>query len=239
MIAAAALSCGITVTIQKKYIPVNAAGWIILIAGFGVLSLMKLDSTQSQWLGYQVLCGAGMGLLVCVLYFILTDVAKLILIKFPAPLFAVLAPLPVERNATALAFFTFLRTFAQTWGITIAGTILQNELTKRLPTDFVSQFPGGAEIAYAAIPVIGTLPEPLRTQVREAFASSLSVIWKVMIGVSGAGLLSLLLMKEIPMNMEMDEKYGLRETSAASSDQNFSERSIQGGSVVMQEKLTV
>ncbi|KAI0701971.1 iron permease [Cytidiella melzeri] len=198
-IAAFALMSGIIVTVQKKYVPVNVAGWILLVVGFGVLSLLKYDSTQSQWLGYQVICAAGIGLL------------------FPSPLFAVVAPLPVSRNAAALAFFAFVRAFAQTWGITIAGTILQNELAKRLPAAFVSQFPGGSELAYAAIPVIVDLQDPLRTQVREAFAASLSLVWKVMIGISGAGLLSVLMLKEVPMNMEMNEKYGLHEEDRGST----------------------
>ncbi|KAI0088174.1 MFS general substrate transporter [Irpex rosettiformis] len=215
MIAAGALTSGIAVQVQKKYVPVNVAGWIFMMVGFGVLSLMRLDSSKSQWLGYQVLIGVGVGLL------------------FPSPLFSVLAPLPVERNAAALAFFAFTRAFAQTWGITIAGTILQNELTKRLPTDFISQFPGGSEIAFAAIPVIGNLSEPLRTEVREAFATSLSMIWKIMAGISGAGLLSLLLLKEIPMNMEMNEKYGLHGDNSGKND----DKSEKGNAIVSEETV--
>ena len=124
-----------------------------------------------------------------------------------------MAPLPVDRTAPALAFFAFVRSFAQTWGITIASTILQNELKKKLPAAFVSQFPGGVEIAYAAIPVIASLEDSLRTEVRVAFADSLSVIWKVMIGVSGLGLLSVLLLKEIPMHTQANDKYGLNDVS--------------------------
>ena len=98
----------------------------------------------------------------------------------------------------------------QTWGVTISASILQNELKHRLPTEFISQFPQGAEIAYAAIPVIPTLPEPTRTQVHEAFASSLSVVWKAMIGFSAAGFVTLLFIKEIPMHRYTDDTYGLK-----------------------------
>ena len=72
-------------------------------------------------------------------------------------MFPILAPLDVEHNASALAFFSFVRAFAQTWGITITSTILQNELKKKLPEAFLSQFPQGLEIAYAAIPIIKDL----------------------------------------------------------------------------------
>ena len=73
----------------------------------------------------------------------------------------------------------------------------------------MSQFPGGVEIAFAAIPVIRDLPEPLRTQVRVAFADSMSTIWKAMAGISALGLLSVFILKEIPMPTHKDDKYGL------------------------------
>ena len=98
-----------------------------------------------------------------------------------------LAPLPASRTASALALYTFTRSFAQTWGISVASTVLQNQLTRTLPKSFTAQFPQGREIAFAAIPMIGGLPEPLRDQVRAASAHSLSVVWFVMAGVSAAG----------------------------------------------------
>ena len=107
---------------------------------------------------------------------------------------------------------------SQTWGIAISGSILQNELKKRLPADFVAEFPAGTQIAYAAIPWIHQLPEPLRTEVRVAFADSLSMVWKVMIGISGIGVLALFLLKEIEMKTYTDTRFGLEEgkSSAAS-----------------------
>jgi hypothetical protein len=104
--------------------------------------------------------------------------------QFSAPVFPLLAPLPNNRAASALALFSFTRAFFQAWGITISSTILQvrcvlvlmwrwmptdagfqNMLEKKLPVDFVAQFPPGFEIAYAAIPAIKQLEEPLRKQV--------------------------------------------------------------------------
>jgi hypothetical protein len=108
-----------------------------------------------------------------------------------------------------MAFYAFVRNFATTFGITIAGTILQNGLQNRLPVEFNAQLQAqpGAEIAYAAIPLIPSLPEPLRTHVREAFASSISDIWKTMIGFAGAGLISVFLMKEVAMHTVTDERF--------------------------------
>ncbi|KIP05339.1 hypothetical protein PHLGIDRAFT_25152 [Phlebiopsis gigantea 11061_1 CR5-6] len=186
-----ALVAGAFIQITQKYRPFSLAGWIFIMVGFGIASIFKADSTTAQMVGYQVVVAAGIGLL------------------YTAPVFPILAPLPVDRTAPALAFFAFVRAFAQTWGITISATILQNELKNKLPAAFVAQFPGGVEIAYAAIPVIRDLPEPLRTQVRVAFADSMSTIWKVMTGICALGLLSVFILKEIPMPTHKDDKYGL------------------------------
>lgn len=120
--------------------------------------------------------------------------------------------MPVERTAAALAFFAFLRAFAQTWGITISSTILQNELKKKLPSAFASQFPQGVEIAYAAISAIRSLDESLKGEVQAAFASSMTTVWKTMIGIACLGLLTVALLREIPMKGHTDERYGLDDT---------------------------
>ena len=43
------------------------------------------------------------------------------------------------------------------------------------------------------------------------FARATRLIWQVMIGVSGAGLLSVFLMREEKLRQDMDEQWGLRE----------------------------
>ena len=97
------------------------------------------------------------------------------------------------------------------WGVTIGGTILQNELHKHLPASFTEQFPQGTEIAYATIPTISSLSEPLRTEVRQAFAASLKVIWEVLLAIAGLGLLSSFLMKAVPLHNAVDEKWALQQ----------------------------
>ncbi|GBE86280.1 Efflux pump FUS6 [Sparassis crispa] len=209
VIAPFAVIAGVVVVVTNTYRPINLAGWVFSVVGFGTLSLLRATNSTSRWVGYQILAAAGTGIL------------------FSSTVFPTLAPLPVERTAGALAFFAFCRAFAQTWGIAIAGTILQNELKKKLPAAFVAQFPQGSEIAYAAIPQIGSLSEPLRSEVRAAFATSMSVIWKTMIGIAGLGLLSVFILKEIPMRQSTDVNFGLNdnkkqitdeEKTAASSD---------------------
>ncbi|KAJ7779218.1 major facilitator superfamily domain-containing protein [Mycena metata] len=195
-----AVLTGVLVGFTKKYRLVNWAGWAISIVGFGLFSTIRADTSTAQWVIYQIIAALGVGPL------------------FVVPLFALLAPLPPARSGSALTLFTFTRSFAQTWGITISGTILQNMLKKNLPAAFVAQFPPSTEIAYAAIPVIRELEEPLRSQVRAAFSDSMAAIWQALIGISGLGLLLSFLMAEVPMATTVDENYRLKEKAGQPED---------------------
>ena len=114
----------------------------------------------------------------------------------------------------------------QTWGIAIGGAVLQNQLSKQLPAQYASTLAKGTSIAYAAIPLLPTIPEPLQTEVRDAFARSLVVLWEVMIGISGIGLLTVLLMKEIEMRTDVDQQWGLEKEK---SDDTRLASSVEAG----------
>lgn len=102
--------------------------------------------------------------------------------------------------------------------MTVGGTILQNELSKRLPAEFIQQFPSGTSVAYSIVPLIPTLDEPFRTSVRVAFADSLRVYWEVLIGVGAAGLAASLLMKGLPLHAALDKDWGLKEDNSTANN---------------------
>ncbi|KAG8927324.1 hypothetical protein FRC01_007659 [Tulasnella sp. 417] len=199
-----AVAAGASTAIFAVYRPQNAIGWALSAIGVGLLSLLDMSSSKAEWVGYQVIEGIGLGML------------------FTAPEFPILAPLPVTETAHALAFFAFVRCFAQTWGVTIGATMLQNELKKKLPRAFLeglsSSAEKGVEIAYAAIPAIRSLEEPMKTEVKQAFAGSLRVIWLVMAGISAAGILLVLGMKELKMHEVTDKDWGMKEEKKPGED---------------------
>ncbi|KAL5518322.1 hypothetical protein ACEPAH_4 [Sanghuangporus vaninii] len=188
------LISGISVAKSGKYRPQLWLAWASLIIAGALLKTLDENSSRPKYIGYQVLIGLGLGILMTTAFF------------------PVLAPLPVSLNANALAFFMFVRFFSQIWGVTVGGTILQNELQKKLPAEFLAQFPGGTSVAYSIIPVIPTLEEPFRTNVRIAFADSLRVYWEVLLAVGVAGLLVSLLMKGLPLHTSLDKDWGLKES---------------------------
>lgn len=67
-------------------------------------------------------------------------------------------------------------------GIAIGTAVLQTQLSKHLPAEFLAQLADGISISYSIVSVIPTLPEPFRSEVQLAFARSINVIWQVMIG---------------------------------------------------------
>ncbi|CAE6503123.1 unnamed protein product [Rhizoctonia solani] len=198
-VAPFAILTGISAVIFKKYRPQNYVAWVITTIGLGLLSTIKADSSLAKSIGYQVIIGVGAGIL------------------YASTNFPILAPLPVSLNASALALMAFVRTFAGTYGVAIGSSVLQTELGKRLPPEFSALFPGGSEIAFSAIPFVASLEPSIRGKVQEAYAGSLAVLWRVFIGIAGAGFISVFLMQEIPMSTETDERWAMEEAEKKKS----------------------
>ncbi|PPQ76375.1 hypothetical protein CVT26_010199 [Gymnopilus dilepis] len=196
-IAPFAIVTGASVQISSKYRPQHYIGWILIIIGFGLFSMLDIDSPRSWYIGFQTIMGIGLG-------------AIWVGTQFP-----ILSPLPFSNNARALAFFTFVRSFAQSWGVAIGGAILQNDLSHKLPPSFYSQFPAGVQIAYGAIPKLPSLPPDEQLQARIAFVQTLKTLWRVMIVLSGVGLLTVLPMQEVPMKVVRDEQWDLEDDKRA------------------------
>ncbi|KAK4050283.1 hypothetical protein OIV83_003604 [Microbotryomycetes sp. JL201] len=144
-IAPMAIVIGILVPLVKNYKYPVLSGWIVMTLAFGLMTMLKWDSGKAEWVAYPTILGIGLG------------------ISYSAQQFAVLAPIKPQQQAMAMAFFGFVRSFGQVFGIAIGATVLQNELNKSLPTEFIAQLTrqnGGhanGEIAFAAIPIISTL----------------------------------------------------------------------------------
>lgn len=114
------------------------------------------------------------------------------------------------RNRSSLVLTSIL--LLQSWGMTVAGTIVQNVLLNKLPQAFLDMLPEGPQIAYGAIPIIPTIADTtLRNEVRHAYAQAMRLVWWVMLGISGAGMLSTLLMREEKMKRSLDDRWGLKE----------------------------
>ncbi|KAJ7687060.1 Mfs1.2 [Mycena olivaceomarginata] len=181
---------GVSVSKFKIYRTQLWFGWSLFALGMGVCMTLGSDAALAHSIGIPVIFGAAAGTILAVTYF------------------PVLAPLPINENARALAFFAFCRSFSGVWGISIGGVIFQNQLKRKLPAGFQG------ELDFASIPTIKTLPQPLQDQVKHAFADSLKVVWAVMTGVVLLGLLVSLFMRHYTLTENVDEKWTAKEATA-------------------------
>ena len=92
------------------------------------------------------------------------------------------------------------------------------------------------QIAYAAIPAIGALDEPLRGEVRAAFAASLRVVWQTLVGISALGFLSVGLMREVQMVSHTDATYGLSDDQQRTRARSDAEKVAAGTTVVAPDR---
>ncbi|KAF8318418.1 MFS general substrate transporter [Clavulina sp. PMI_390] len=185
------IGCGVIIQKTGNYKIPNFYGWGIAMIGLGVLSLMRADSSIGSLVGFTMLVGFGLG------SNIVTNT------------FMILAPLDPADNAHALALMAYFRALGQAVGVTVGLTILQNGLKARLPPDALAYFPRGVEMSYSIIPIVRELPEPLKTQVRDAFALSVARIWYTMVALAGVGLISSLFAKSYVLHVATDEQWAL------------------------------
>ncbi|KAN0135476.1 MFS general substrate transporter [Lactarius tabidus] len=185
-----AIIAGVAVKKTGKYVIPTYIGWAMMVAGAGLLTTLRADSSIAKSVGFQLVIGGGVGII------------------YVVSLFPILASIPVTQSAPAMALYVFSRNFGYIWGVTVGGAILQNELKKKLPTSFLDQFPQGVELAFAAIPSIPTLEQPMKDEVRETFGEALKVVWQVVLGIAGAGFVSSLGMRQLQLHTNIDQDWG-------------------------------
>ncbi|KAJ5837020.1 MFS general substrate transporter [Penicillium robsamsonii] len=98
------------VTVVGYYIPIMAIGTIISTIGAGLCSTLEVDSSASKWIGYQAMCGIGLGF------------------GFQLPFIAVQTALPRSDIPVATAIITFAQNLSEAVLVALAQTIFQNRL---------------------------------------------------------------------------------------------------------------
>jgi len=188
-----AIVAGVTVRRTGNYVIPTFVGWVLTIVGAGLLTTLRANTSLSKSVGFQVVIGGGVGII------------------YVVTIFPILASIPVTQTAPSMALYVFSRNFGYIWGVTAGGAILQNELKRKLPAAFLSQFPQGVEIAFSTIPIIPTLSQPFKDQVQNTFAEALRVVWQVTLGIALAGFLCSLGMRQLQLHTNIDEDWGRKD----------------------------
>ena len=118
--------------------------------------------------------------------------------------------------------------FIQSWGISIGGTIIQNQLQRKLSDTILSQFPPGTSIVYSFVDVARSLSDSEKQDAVNAFAAAMQTFWQVLIGMAGMGLIASLFMKGLPLHTDIDKRYALRDLKRASRESGPDAHSAEG-----------
>jgi hypothetical protein len=183
-----AVGVGIAVGITGKYRWALWAGWFLTTFGLGLLLLLDLDTSIPAWIFLEAVSGLGLGLL------------------FPSIALATQASVPQKDVAIAATLVLFFRSFGQTLGVAIGGTVFQNQMRSNLqevhglPADALQY----ATDAVALVEELKRMPHdsPVAVKLRQAFSDSFRIIWAVMCAFAGFALIASLLVKEYDMNQE-------------------------------------
>ena len=90
----------------------------------------------------------------------------------------------------AVAFYSFTRVFGQSLGVAIGGVVFQNQIKEKLMSyPLLAPMAGEySKDATALVSIIKNMTEGVeKTQLKQAYADSLKIIWVVMCALAGLG----------------------------------------------------
>ena len=114
-ITLASIVVGASITIFGPYVPFTWFGSAVFTIGAGMLHTLKVDSSASKWIGYQILAGVGAGTCVQI------------------PFIAVQVVLSKKDMPTGNAVAIFFNSLGGAFSISIAQNIFSNTLIKEIP----------------------------------------------------------------------------------------------------------
>jgi hypothetical protein len=214
-VAPAAVIIGVLIGKLGTFRWAHWSGWTISVLGMGILWLLDVDTSTVKWVFLNLVGGAGTGFL------------------YPAHQFSIQAATANEHLAAAVSMWSFFRSVGQTLGIAVGGVILQNRLLHN-----IRQYPNLAAHAVEYSRSASSLATMLRTMapsqdktdLRQAYADSLKVIWATMCGLAFLGLLISFLIKDYPLDRLLPEVPAKKHLSETSSEHNCSETKTEPAS---------
>ncbi|KAJ6115785.1 hypothetical protein N7523_006202 [Penicillium sp. IBT 18751x] len=178
-VAPIAAVTGLMITATGRYRWAIWGGLALSTIGFGLLCLLRVNTSIPAWIFLDLVSGIGLGMVV------------------PAVAFAVQASAPPQLVPLAITLSTFFRSFGQSLGVAIGGAIFENRVKLALSayphlTEFASRY---GRDAFGVIPLLQTADQTTTYEIRSAYVESLRVVWAVSCAVSGTTLVVSLFVK--------------------------------------------
>ncbi|MBE7159331.1 MAG: hypothetical protein INR62_13030 [Rhodospirillales bacterium] len=201
MTATFGVVCGIFIHRTGKYREPIWLGTVLLTAGYGAFVGLKPETSIAQIVGFQLIAGAGSGLL------------------FEPSLVALQAFSDQDDVATATSTFAFIRSLSLSVSLILGGVVFQNSMDARNPHLRAAGLPASLTDAlsgrHAAANVMLThtiTDEGQKTLVKAAFAWSLRNMWIMYTAISFLAVISGVFVKPRKLSREHTETItGLKE----------------------------
>jgi MFS family permease len=194
-VAPASIVVGITTSITGRYKWALWVGWILTVLGMGLLYLQDVNTSTVAWVFLNLVPGLGTGIL------------------FAGMGIAIPSSAAAIDSAYAVAFFSFFRAFGQGVGVAIGGTIFQNMVQKKLQA-YPLLAPFAAEYSKDAAGLVQVIkamqPGLAKTQLIQAYADSIKVIWVTMCGLASVAMLTCFFVKEYSMDIQLETEQGFK-----------------------------
>ncbi|CAG8274274.1 unnamed protein product [Penicillium salamii] len=197
-IAPLGIITGVLIASTGKYRPYHFLGYICLTIATGLFSLLDANSPARDWAGFQVLFGAGSGMI------------------FSSTLPPIQASLPESDMATATATWAFMRSFGCIWGIAIPTTVFNTRVQELLyrisDVQLREQLANGGVYAMASDGLIRTLKDTpqLMAEVLSVYQDSLRWVWWIAIPFGGIGLLLCIPIRQLVLSEDLNTEFGLQ-----------------------------
>lgn len=194
-VAPMAVVAGLIITKTNDFRVLTWVGWIATTVGSGVCVLMDVHTSVPQWFFMTLATGAGLGLLYTSLAILNQAAASRQLMIF------------------AISTFVFARMLGQTLGVGLSGLIFQNQMRANLlksaavssQADELSQDASSLVIKIAGMPA-----GEEKSELVQAYADSLKVVWAVMCVLSGLAFVASLFVKKVSLTRKHETEYGPR-----------------------------
>ncbi|KAJ5168211.1 uncharacterized protein N7482_003805 [Penicillium canariense] len=175
------------------------SGWPISALGLGLICLLDENSTIPKWIFVNLVAGIGLGIL------------------YPTVMLAVQAAADPAYLSISVTMTPFFRVLGQAVGVAIGGVVFQN----RIKHEFshhpqLGQTAGAyAQDASSLVKYIHTLPKDgaERQLIEKLYAKSLTIVWAVMCGIAGLGIVTALFTKGYTLNQAFSSKQGLEKAT--------------------------
>ena len=197
-VAPASVIVGILVSLTGRYRWAIWSGWVLTVAGTGLLFLLDVHTSTIAWIFLNLVSGLGTGML------------------FAGMAFAIQASSTNRDLAFAVAMFSFFRAFGQAIGVAVGGTVFQNTMKKKLlayPTLAPKAEDYSRDAASLVQIIKGFAPgeQGVKVELVQAYADSLKVVWVTMCGLAAVALVASFATKGLDLNRPLETEQGFWE----------------------------